>query len=83
LPVSIGPEGISGLPGAILGLAREDGSIVYFAKRYTNEFDIRTIRKYIKTNKSISKPIFFKKLDENFSNFEWGRVFLIEIKRWF
>ena len=30
---SIGPEGFDGLPGAILGLANEEGSIVYFAKR--------------------------------------------------
>lgn len=29
---SIGPEGFAGLPGAILGLATEDGSIIYFAK---------------------------------------------------
>ena len=29
---SIGPEGFSGLPGAVLGLATEDGSIIYFAK---------------------------------------------------
>lgn len=30
---SIGPEGFDGLPGAILGFANEDGSVVYFAKR--------------------------------------------------
>jgi GLPGLI family protein len=29
---SVGPEGLQGLPGAILGLATEDGSIIYFAK---------------------------------------------------
>lgn len=29
----VGPEGIGGLPGTILGLALEDGSITYFAKR--------------------------------------------------
>ena len=29
---SIGPEAFSGLPGAILGLATEDGSIIYFAQ---------------------------------------------------
>jgi GLPGLI family protein len=29
---SIGPEGFDGLPGAILGLATEDGSVIYFAK---------------------------------------------------
>ncbi len=29
---SVGPETFSGLPGTILGLATEDGGIVYFAK---------------------------------------------------
>jgi len=29
---SVGPEGFCGLPGAILGLASEDGGIIYFAK---------------------------------------------------
>ena len=29
---SIGPEGFQGLPGAILGMATEDGGVVYFAK---------------------------------------------------
>lgn len=29
---SIGPEGFGGLPGTILGLASEDGGVVYFAK---------------------------------------------------
>jgi GLPGLI family protein len=29
---SIGPEGFEGLPGAILGMATEDGSVIYFAK---------------------------------------------------
>lgn len=29
---SVGPETFSGLPGTILGLATEDGGVVYFAK---------------------------------------------------
>ena len=29
---TIGPEGFDGLPGAILGLATEDGGLIYFAK---------------------------------------------------
>lgn len=29
---TVGPEGFDGLPGAILGFANEEGSIVYFAK---------------------------------------------------
>ena len=34
---SIGPEGFYGLPGAILGLATENGSIVYFATEIKEE----------------------------------------------
>jgi GLPGLI family protein len=30
---TVGPENIQGLPGAILGLATEDGSVVYFAEK--------------------------------------------------
>lgn len=30
---TVGPEGFGGLPGTILGLATEDGSMVYFAKK--------------------------------------------------
>lgn len=30
---SIGPENIRGLPGAVLGLATEDGAVVYFAEK--------------------------------------------------
>ena len=29
---TVGPEGFDGLPGAILGLATEDGGLIYFAK---------------------------------------------------
>jgi GLPGLI family protein len=29
---AVGPEGFEGLPGAIMGLAVEDGSVIYFAK---------------------------------------------------
>jgi GLPGLI family protein len=33
LVAPVGPEGFDGLPGAILGFANEEGTIVYFAKR--------------------------------------------------
>lgn len=33
LTVSTGPESFNGLPGTILGLATEDGGVVYFAKK--------------------------------------------------
>jgi GLPGLI family protein len=48
---SIGPERFYGLPGAILGLASEDGSVVYFAKEVKfyspkrEEFEIKRSKK--------------------------------------
>ena len=39
---STGPETFNGLPGTILGLATEDGGVVYFAKKIeknSNEVD--------------------------------------------
>ena len=30
---SVGPEGFCGLPGTILGVASEDGGVIYFAKK--------------------------------------------------
>lgn len=32
---TVGPEGFGGLPGTILGLATEDGGVIYFAKEVT------------------------------------------------
>jgi GLPGLI family protein len=48
---SIGPERFYGLPGAILGLASEDGGVVYFAKKIDlyqpkkEEFDFKRSKK--------------------------------------
>lgn len=48
---SIGPERFYGLPGAILGLASEDGGVVYFAKKVDlyqpkkEEFDFKRAKK--------------------------------------
>ncbi|GIV27724.1 MAG: hypothetical protein KatS3mg027_1538 [Bacteroidia bacterium] len=52
IPASVGPESFSGLPGAVLGLATEDGGIVYFAKsvEFTKPSEkIFRIPKYKKT----------------------------------
>lgn len=37
IPVSSGPESFNGLPGMILGLATEDGGVVYFAREVVFE----------------------------------------------
>jgi len=53
---SIGPETIKGLPGTILGLATENGEIVYFAKSIEiQEIDEQTLRINTKKNKIYSK----------------------------
>lgn len=52
IPAPVGPESFSNLPGAVLGLATEDGGVVYFAKSVSftkpNEQVFR-IPKYKKT----------------------------------
>ena len=52
---SIGPEGFCGLPGAILGLATEDGGIVYFAKSVQiMELKVKDLDLNLKKKKTIS-----------------------------
>ncbi|PIE87470.1 MAG: hypothetical protein CSA03_00140 [Bacteroidetes bacterium] len=51
---SVGPEGFDGLPGAILGFANEEGSIVYFAKRVKE----MTPPEEVMTPKGKSKDVF-------------------------
>lgn len=56
---TVGPEGFGGLPGTILGLATEDGGIVYFAKEVkamdppAGVFDYETKGKDIYTKKEL------------------------------
>ena len=50
---SIGPEGFQGLPGAILGMATEDGSVVYFAKEVKAMDVPETIFQYSEKGKDI------------------------------
>jgi len=53
---SVGPETFSGLPGAILGLAIEDGSVVYFAKSVeTQEMTDKELTYDTKKNKVYTK----------------------------
>ena len=80
---SIGPEGFFGLPGAILGLATEDGGIIYFAKSVefkdpnTNDFVINTKKKDIYTPESLKT-----KMEKEMGNSEWGKRMYDEMFRW-
>jgi GLPGLI family protein len=80
---SIGPEGFGGLPGAILGLATEDGGIIYFAKSVefnepkTESFEVNTRKKEIFTPESLKK-----KFEKEMGGSEWAKRMYDEMFRW-
>ena len=71
---SIGPEIFQGLPGAILGLATEDGGIVFFAKSITA---MKVEDELLNPNKlkgTVYEPeALRKKLDKQFGDYNWGK----------
>lgn len=79
-----GPEGLYGLPGAILGLATEDGGVVYFAKSVEvltpkqEDFFIETKRKKLYTYDQLRKQ-----LEEDYGQEEWGKGLFDKLFRWF
>ncbi len=80
---SIGPEGFFGLPGAILGLATEDGGIIYFAKEVevltpkAETFVVDTKKKDVYTPDELRA-----KLEKDFANSPWGKRMYDELFRW-
>ena len=80
---AFGPEGFNGLPGMILGLATEDGGIIYFAKKIEltkptqQELDIDTKKKKIFT-----MPELKAKLEKDFGDTEWGKRLFTDLFRW-
>jgi GLPGLI family protein len=80
---SIGPEGFGGLPGAILGLATEDGGIIYFAKSVEfNEpkaetFIVNTKKKELFTPESLKV-----KFEKEMGGGGWATRMYDEMFRW-
>lgn len=72
--VSTGPESFIGLPGAILGLATEDGGVVYFATKIEI---IQNDPNMLKLNKRVKKyysPAELKaQLQKDYGKEKWGR----------
>ena len=80
---SIGPEGFCGLPGAILGLATEDGGVIYFAKKVdTAQFSPKSLE-YEKTNKFTTIEELKIKLESRFSGKPWGKGIVEDIFKWY
>jgi GLPGLI family protein len=82
---SIGPEGFHGLPGAILGLASEDGGIIYFAKSVE---PIKPAETELLTYSSKGKDVYSIKelkieLEKKISGKPWGQRMLDDMFKWF
>lgn len=74
---SVGPESFIGLPGAILGLATEDGGVIYFAKsvEMTKQDPVALQPKKIK--QKIYKTAELKaQLEKQFGKEKWFKIML-------
>lgn len=80
---NVGPETFTGLPGAILGLATEDGGVIYFAKSV--EIVKPTIEQLTpKTgkNKIYATAELKTKLEKDFGKNPWGKAMIRELFSW-
>lgn len=74
LMTGTGPESFSGLPGTILGMATEDGGVIYFAK--TVEVfpqNVALLAPVIGRNKVYKTAEIKAKLEKDFSKNPWGK----------
>ena len=83
LTTPTGPEGYSGLPGTILGLATEDGGIVYFAKQIEitapNNEDLTPDKG---KNKVFTLVELKAKIEKDYGNTPWGKRMFDDLFRW-
>jgi GLPGLI family protein len=73
----VGPESFYGLPGAILGIATEDGGVVYFAKKIEiikNNPSTLILNK--KTKKYYSPAELKKQLQTEYGKQPWGKAMI-------
>lgn len=75
--ISTGPESFIGLPGAVLGLATEDGGVVYFAKKIEtikpNSADLILTKKV----KKYYTPMELRaQLQKDFGKESWGKAMI-------
>lgn len=80
---SAGPEGFSGLPGTILGLATEDGGIIYFA----TSVEVMEPKKEdliinVGKNKVFTMDELKVKIEKDYGNTPWGKRMFEDLFRW-
>lgn len=77
---SIGPESFVGLPGAILGLATEDGGVIYFAKSVEGfKPDATTLTPKKSKQKVYQTKELRDKLEKDFGKEKWGKIMIYNI----
>jgi len=80
---SIGPESFCGLPGAILGLATEDGGVIYFAKSVeTSPAAIQQVIPKRGKNKVYTPSELRIRLEKDFGKQTWGKAMIKEMFSW-
>ncbi|MFM7565368.1 MAG: GLPGLI family protein [Flavobacteriales bacterium] len=81
---SIGPEGFCGLPGAILGVATEDGGIIYFADKvaFIEIPKSPDLEVDIGKNKLFTLRQLREKLEKDYGNTPWGKRMFDDMFRW-
>ena len=79
----VGPESFGNLPGAILGLATEDGGVIYFAKNVDiSKPSIADLTPQKSKNKIYSTTELRKKLEKDFGKNPWGKAMIREVFSW-
>lgn len=81
---SIGPEGFNGLPGAILGLATEDGGIIYFATEVVAMKPPEGVLSYdLGKNDVYTMEELRIELEKRFAGQPWGQRVFDDMFRWY
>jgi len=74
---SIGPESFVGLPGAILGLATEDGGVIYFAKSVEIiKPEVTSLLPKKSKQKTYKSAELKTQLEKDFGKEKWGKAMI-------
>lgn len=77
---NVGPESFYGLPGAILGVATEDGGVIYFAKSIELvKPKMETVMPKVGKNKVYTSSELKAKLEKDFSKNPWGKAMIKDL----
>jgi GLPGLI family protein len=83
IPSPVGPENFNGLPGAILGLATEDGGIIYLAKQVNaTKPDLALLQPKKIKHKLYTSAELRKKLEKDFGKNAWGKALIKDTFNW-